>query len=354
MTIPVTKTTTPKPKVAETELGFGKVFTDHMFIVNYHEGSGWHDPRIVPFAPLSLSPAACVLHYGQAMFEGMKCFRLEDGKSYLFRPLDNCRRMANGAGRICMPAVPEETFMEGLHALVRLEQDWIPRTPGTALYLRPTLFATESFLGVRPAHEYFFIIICSPVGAYFGKDGLKAVRIWVETNEVRAARGGLGAVKAAANYAASLHASFSAKQRGFDQVLFLDARDHEYIEEVGTMNLFAVIGDKVVTPPLSDSILAGITRDSIITLARDMGLTVEERPIQVSELVNASRNGTLKEIFGTGTAAVVSPVGELVGDTLQLTVGDGGVGPITRKLYEEILGIQRREREDRHNWVVAV
>jgi branched-chain amino acid aminotransferase len=352
MDITVTRTTTPKARPPEAELGFGKHFSDHMFLMNYAAGKGWHQPRIVPYGPLALDPAAAVLHYGQEMFEGTKAFRCADGSVALFRPQANSKRMATGAPRLCMQCPSEAEMTQAMRALVAVETDWVPRAPGTALYLRPTLIATEAFLGVRPALEYLYFIIASPVGNYYGGHGLKAVRIWVETKEVRAPRGGLGATKAGANYAASLHAAMKAKEQGFDQVLWLDAREHRSVEEVGTMNLFAVLGGTLVTPPLSDSILAGVTRDSVLTLARDLGWKVEERPLSLEELREAHRSGALTEVFGVGTAAVISPVGELAHEGGKLVINQGQVGPVSNRLFEEISALQRGARPDPHGWLV--
>ncbi len=355
MAITVTKTTTPKSRPPEAELGFGKYFSDHLFAMNYTPERGWHDARIAPYAPFAMDPAAGVFHYGQAMFEGSKAFRGVDGRLQLFRPEAHAKRMAIGAPRLSMVCPEEQQMLEGVHALVKADADWVPHSPGTALYLRPTLIATEGFLGVRPATTFLFFIIACPVGSYYGGQGLKAVRIWVETHDVRAPKGGLGAVKAGANYAASLHAAQAAKKAGYDQVLWLDGREHEFIEEVGTMNLFVVLGGKLVTPPLSDSILAGVTRDSVIALARSQGLTVEERPLSVKELRAAHQSGSLSEVFGTGTAAVISPVGELAfagGETL--LINGGKPGPISSSLFETISGIQRGTKPDPHGWMVPV
>jgi branched-chain amino acid aminotransferase len=341
MEIKVTKTTTPKSHPPEAELGFGRYFSDHVFTLDYTTEKGWHDAKIVPYGPFSVDPAAGVFHYGQAMFEGSKAFRGADGKLRLFRPMAHAERMAVGAPRLCMPCPSTADMVEACKALVRVDADWVPKSEGTALYLRPTLIATEGFLGVRPANTYKYFIIASPVGSYYGGNSLKPVRIWVETVEVRAPRGGLGAAKAGANYAASLHAAVKAKKQGYDQVLWLDSQSHELVEEVGTMNLFAVVGDTLITPPLSDSILAGVTRDSVITLMREQGVKVEERALSVKELRAAHAKGELKEIFGTGTAAVISPVGELAfaGETMR--INDGKPGAVGLKLYETITGIQR-------------
>jgi branched-chain amino acid aminotransferase len=285
--IRTTKTTHPKAHPPENELGFGKHFSDHVLIVEWSEGRGWHDARIEPYHALSIDPAASVLHYGQALFEGLKAFRNDAGDVQLFRVQAHADRMAKGAPRLCMPALDPGDFVAAVKTYVSVEQSWIPTAPGTALYLRPTIVADEPFLGVRPSSRYIFFLIASPVGSYYGGDALKPVRIWVEKEQVRAASGGLGAVKAAANYAASLQAAVRAKKAGFDQVLWLDHKEHAYVEEVGTMNLFAVFGDTLVTPPLSDSILAGITRDSILALAASLGVKTEQRRISVKELWEA-------------------------------------------------------------------
>ena len=266
----------------------------------------------------------------------------------------HARRMAAGAPRLCMPHPPEGDMLAAAQLLVQVEADWVPKAEGTSLYLRPTLIATEGFLGVRPAQAYRYFIIASPVGAYYGGKGLKSVRIWVETHDVRAPRGGLGAVKAGANYAASLSAAQKAKKDGYDQVLWLDGATHEHIEEVGTMNLFVLIGKTLVTPPLSDSILAGVTRDTVIVMAHDQGYTVEQRPIGVTELRAAHKDGSLKEVFGTGTAAVVSPVGELSFGGEQMIIGSGKPGAVATKLYEDIISIQRGTKADAHGWMVPI
>jgi len=354
MEIRITRTTTPKKRPAESELGFGKYFSDHMFRADYTPEQGWHDARVLPYGSLGLDPAAGVFHYGQAMFEGLKAFRGVDGKVRLFRPEANARRMASGAPRLCMESPPVADLVKSYEALVRVDIDWVPRAPGTALYLRPTLVATEPFLGVRAATRFTYFIIASPVGNYFAGSGLKAVKIWIEKHQVRAPRGGLGAVKAGANYAASLFAAQAAKKAGYDQVLWLDGRDHEFVEEIGTMNFFAVIGNSLVTPPLSDSILPGVTRDTLLTLGRELGLTVEERPLSVNELKAASKAGTLKEAFGSGTAAVVSPVSELAWEGEKLVLGDGRPGVVAQNLYAELTAIQRAEKPDRHGWLTVV
>lgn len=354
MDIRITKTTTPRPRNPDAELGFGRIFTDHLFAMDWTEGSGWHDARVEPYGPFSMDPASSVLHYGQSMFEGSKAFRGDDGVLRLFRPGDHMRRMARGAERLCLPPPPPEQALEALTTLVKVDADWVPSSPGTALYLRPTLLANEAFLGVRPSARCLYFIIASPVGSYYGGAGPRPVRIWVEKDEVRAPRGGLGSVKASANYAASLHAAWQAKQRGYDQVLWLDGRDHAFVEEVGTMNLFVLLGDTLITPALSDSILAGITRDSVIQIAKDEGRKVEERPLPLEELLSAQRSGLLKEIFGTGTAAVISPVGELAFPEGNLVINDGAPGPVGMAFHEHITSLQRGARPDPHGWMAAV
>jgi branched-chain amino acid aminotransferase len=354
MDIRISKTTTPKTKPPEAELGFGKFFSDHLFAMDYSEQQGWFDARVVPYAPFQMDPAAGVFHYGQAMFEGSKAFRGADGRIRLFRPADHAHRMAIGAPRLCMAHPSEADMLEAAKSLVKVDADWVPKSEGTSLYLRPTLIATEGFLGVRPATKYLYFIIASPAGNYFGGKGLKSVRIWVETHDVRAPRGGLGATKAGANYAASLLSAMKAKKAGFDQVLWLDGKDHEYVEEVGTMNVCFLLGKTLVTPPLSDSILAGVTRDSVLTLAREAGLTVEERPISIKEIRSAHQSGKLSEVFGTGTAAVISPVGELAFTGEKLVINEGKPGPVAQQLCETIGAIQRGAKPDTHGWLVDV
>jgi branched-chain amino acid aminotransferase len=352
--ITVQRTDHPRPREPESTLGFGRVFTDHMLTMEWTVGRGWGRASIQPYAPLQLDPAASVLHYGQAMFEGMKAFRGADGIVRLWRLMRHCQRMQAGSPRLCMPHVPPEDMAQAIEALVRVDADWVPSAPESALYIRPTMIATEGFLGVRPAERYLFFVILSPVGAYYGDGALTPVRIFVERTLTRAAPGGLGAAKAAANYAAGLYAAVEARKAGYAQVLWLDGVEHRYIEEVGTMNLFVVIGDELVTAPLSDSILAGVTRDCVLTLAREWGVTVSERKVAIDEIVAAHRAGTLREVFGSGTAAVVSPVGELSVDGEALIVNANQPGPLSLRLYEEITGIQRGVRPDRYGWLTPV
>jgi len=346
-------TATPKPRPKDSELVFGRIFTDHMVLIDYEVSRGWYDPRVVPYGALSLDPAAAVLHYSQELFDGLKAFRGADGKVRLFRIDRHCRRMSEGAARLCMPGIDPELMREALLSLVRTDSAWVPSTPGTSLYLRPTLIATEPFLGVRPAERYLFFIIASPVGPYSG-DAFEPAKIWVEDQFVRAAPGGLGAVKAGANYAASLLAAKEAKKRGFAQVLWTDATEHRYLEEVGTMNMVVRIGDEFITPPLEGTILGGITRDSVITLLRDWGHVINERPIGMEELIAAHKRGELREVFGCGTAAVITPVGELGWKTERLVVNDGRPGEAAKRLFDAITGIQYARQADPHRWMTPI
>lgn len=350
LNIEIHRTTAPKARPNEKELGFGKFFTDHMAVVEYDADRGWHDARVVPYGPIALDPSAAVLHYGQELFEGIKAFRGDDGKIRTFRIDKNCNRMNEGAARICMPTMDPEQMAEVIAAAIRVDADWVPHAPGTALYIRPTLIATEPFLGVRPSKTYKFLVILSPVGAYFA-EGLNPVKIWVENKYVRAARGGLGYIKAGANYAASLLAAEEAKKKGYAQVLWLDANEHKWFEEVGTMNLFVRLGDEIVTAPLGGSILAGVTRDSVLTILRDWGMKVSERPISIDEVATAASRGELKEVFGTGTAAVISPVKELCYKGETLKVGDGKTGEVSQRLYDAITGIQYGRVPDTRGWL---
>ena len=354
MDIKITKTTSPKAKPQKGEkLGFGKIFTDHMFMMNYTEGKGWHDARIVPYGNISLDPSAMVFHYGQEMFEGLKAYRGADDKIYLFRPDMNAKRANASNERLCIPEIPEEMFVEAVKAVVDVDRDWVPSEEGTSLYIRPFVIATDEFLGVAPSKTYLFIVILSPSGAYY-ESGLAPVGIWIEDDYVRAVKGGMGFAKTGGNYAASLIAQVKAHDSGYSQVLWLDGVERKYIEEVGAMNIFFKIGGKVVTPMLNGSILPGITRNSIIHVCKSWGYEVEERRISVDELVAAAKDGTLEEVWGTGTAAVVSPVGKLRYVDDVMTIGDGGIGELTQKLYDELTGIQWGKREDPYGWRVTV
>jgi branched-chain amino acid aminotransferase len=351
--IRITKTATRKPKPKDSELGFGQFFTDHMFVVDFQEEKGWYDPRVEPYGPLSLDPATAVLHYGQGLFEGLKAFRGPDGKIRLFRPQKHVERLNRTAERMCIPALDPELVLRSWTTMVDVDRDWIPSTVGTSLYVRPTIIASEPFLGVRPAKEYLYFVILSPVGAYY-PEGINPVRIKVIDKYVRAVPGGLGEAKTAANYAASLYAAEEAKHEGFTQVLWLDGVHRRYIEEVGTMNIMLRIGDEVITPPLAGTILAGVTRDSVLTLLREWKVPVAERPITIDEVVQAAHAGTLREVFGTGTAAVISPVGELAYKGERIVVHGGRIGELTQKLYDTIVGVQYGTAPDIHGWTVNV
>ncbi|MFO0617036.1 MAG: branched-chain amino acid aminotransferase [Polyangiaceae bacterium] len=351
MAISITLTSSKRALPDPSDLGFGKHFSDHMFTMAYDaDRGGWQDGAVVPYAPFQLDPAAGALHYGQTMFEGLKAFRQPDGAIALFRPRKHAERMQKGAARLCMPGPEVDAFLAGVRALVQTDAAWVPSAPSTSLYIRPTLIATEAFLGVRPSNQYMFFVITSPVGSYYG-GGLRPVKIWVELEQTRAAKGGIGAAKAAANYVASLQAAVRAKKAGYEQVLWLDSTKHEYVEEVGTMNFMVVIGDELVTPPLSDSILAGVTRDSVLTIAPELGLKAVERPLALAEIVAAQKSGQLREVFGCGSAAVVSPVGELALGQEKLKVGNGETGPIAKALHDTITGIQRGTTPDKHGWL---
>jgi branched-chain amino acid aminotransferase len=342
-----------KPRPPSSELGFGRYFTDHMFLMDFDAKRGWHSPRIVPHEPLAIDPAASVLQYAQGLFEGLKAIRGYDGKIRLFRPDRHCERMTHGSARMCMPVVPKEAMLQAIIELVRLDQDWVPSTPTTALYLRPTIIGTEPFLGVRPSGAYTFFIIASPVGAYY-EEGFNPVSIWVEDECVRAARGGLGAVKAGANYAASLYAAEQAKKNGYSQVLWLDAAEHKYLEEVGTMNLFVDIDGVFLTPALDGSILDGVTRSSIITLLHEWNREVIERPISIDEIESAEAEGRLREVFGCGTGAVISPVGELGHKDKRMIINGKKPGPMAQRLFDELTSIQHGRVPDTRGWLVEV
>jgi len=332
------------------ELGFGKYFTDHMLVADWREGQGWYDARIVPYGPFQLEPAAAVFHYGQEIFEGLKAYRQADGAIALFRPEMNLARFNRSAVRLALPEVPDTLFLDGLRELLRLEGDWVPTAPGTSLYIRPALIATEPALGVKAARECRFFIILSPVGAYY-PTGFAPIRMLVEDELVRAAPGGTGAAKTGGNYAGSLLAAKGAKGRGFDQVLWLDAIEHRYIEEAGAMNIFLVIDDQLVTPPLSGTILGGITRDSLLQLAPTLGVAVNERPVAVEEMLGGIKNGRISEVFAAGTAAVIAPVGALGYREELVNFGEGMVGRVTRLLYDNLTGIQYGRVADKLGWL---
>jgi len=335
------------------KIPFGKVFTDHMLKMKYTTKDGWHDMTIEPYSPFEMDPASMVLHYGQAIFEGMKAYKDNKGNIRLFRPEENFKRLNISAERLKIPTINSNLALNGLKELLKIEKDWIPTEEGTSLYIRPTIIATDPFLGVRPSETYMFFIILCPVGPYYA-EGFNPISISVENEYVRAVKGGTGAVKAAGNYAASLYAAANAKKKGYTQVLWLDGIEHKYIEEVGSMNIFFEFNDELVTPELSGSILPGITRKSIVQLARDMGKNVVERPISIDEVFDRFEKGELREVFGTGTAAVVSPVGEMEWDDKVIKINNGKSGKTTLKLFHELCGIQSGEVEDKYDWTIVV
>ncbi len=340
-----------KPKYTdEAQLGFGRIFTDRMLLVEWKAGQGWVDARIEPYAPFVLDPASLVFHYAQEIFEGLKAYKWEDGTIALFRPEMNARRFNLSAERICMPQLPEELFLHGIEELVKLERDWIPTSSGTSMYIRPTMIAVEPVLGVKPSDHFYFYVILSPVGAYYPA-GFNPIRIMVEDQYVRAVCGGTGEAKTGGNYASSLKAALEAKKKGFDQVLWLDGGKRRFIEEVGAMNMLFAYGDKVVTAPLTGSILNGVTRDSVLQLADSLGFSVAEQPIEVDQLLADIRSGKVTEAFGAGTAAVITPVGSLGYKGELLPIGNGGVGRLTQLLYDTLTGIQNGRIEDRFGWI---
>jgi branched-chain amino acid aminotransferase len=355
MDIRMVKTATGllKAKPDENSLGFGQHMADHMFVMQYDNGTGWHDAVIKPYENFSLDPAAMVLHYGQAIFEGLKAYRGSNDKIYLFRPTDNLKRMNVSAARMCMPEIPVDLVCRAMKKLVSLDREWVPRLEGATLYIRPTMIASEAGLGVRPSKQYLFFIINCPVGAYY-PEGFNPVKIFVTDKYVRAVAGGVGNVKTAGNYAASIMAAVEAQKQGYTQVLWLDAIERRFIEEVGTMNIFFLIGDELITPPLTGSILPGITRDSVLRLTRDWGLKVSEKRITIDEVLAANEKGSLQEIFGTGTAAVISPVGELNYKGMVCTINHGKTGELARKLFTELQAIQNGYKRDPYGWVVEV
>ncbi|MCZ2257798.1 branched-chain amino acid aminotransferase [Sporosarcina sp. G11-34] len=353
LNIHVELTESKKEKPLSDQLEFGRVFTDHMFIANYTEGEGWADHRIEPYRPLTLDPAAIVFHYGQTVFEGLKAYRSEDGTVRLFRPEQNMKRLNASSDRISMPKVNEELALEALKKLIEIDQDWIPTAEGTSLYIRPFVIATEAYLGVSPSTKYQFMIILSPVGSYY-KGGIEPVKILVENDYVRAVSGGTGTAKTAGNYASGLKAQEIAGQKGYAQVLWLDGIERKYIEEVGAMNVFFKINGEVITPALNGSILEGITRKSVIELLNHWDIPVIERKVSMEEIRTAQRNGLLEEAFGTGTAAVISPIGELSWKDEKLVVNNGEIGKLSEKIYAKLTGIQTGKVEDPFGWVVEI
>lgn len=356
MAIPVTKVDAsrlkPKPR-DESKLGFGQHFSDHMFLMRHEPDKGWHEPRIEPYRPLDLDPAAMALHYGQAVFEGLKAYRGKDDGVYLFRYMRNLERLNRSCDRLEIPTFPVDVVAEGLKKLVLLDGEWIPRSKGTSMYVRPTVVAVDPFLGVRPSGTYLFYIIVGPVGAYY-PEGFNPVRIWVSEEYVRAVRGGVGEAKCAGNYAGSLKAQAMAQKAGYTQVLWLDALERRYVEEVGTMNMFFVLGDEVVTSPLTGSILPGITRESVIHLCREWGLKVEERMLSIDEVVEGAGSGRLSEAFGSGTAAIISPVGWISYRGREHEVAGGKVGELSLRLYNTILDMQYGETPAPEGWVERI
>jgi branched-chain amino acid aminotransferase len=354
MEITITRTTAPKTKPSTEGIPFGTYFSDHMFLMNYTEGQGWHDARIVPYGPLSLEPTTMVLHYAQEIFEGLKAYRTADGKIQLFRPTENIARMNRSAEKLCIPQVPEDIYLQALKTLVEVDKDWVPSEPDTSLYIRPFIFATDPHLGVHVAHTYLFCIVTSPVGSYY-PEGLNPVKIAIESREVRAVRGGTGFAKCGGNYAASLHAGAVAEAKGFSQVLWLDGVEQKYIEEVGAMNVMFKINGKIVTPSLAKgTVLPGITRKSVLEVLKDWGYEIEERDLSVDELIAAAEDGSLEEAWGTGTAAVISPIGQIIYQDKEHTINSFQIGALTQKLYDTVTGIQWGKQADPYGWVVPV
>lgn len=358
LTVELAPTTSPKSAEERARLlqdpGFGQVFTDHMVTARYAPGAGWHDARLTAYAPITLDPATSVLHYGQAIFEGLKAYHQPDGSVALFRPEQNARRFQRSARRLAMAEVPEQLFLDAVKALVTADRDWVPTKPGESLYLRPLEFALDPFLGVRPSQEYQFLLFASPAGAYF-TGGVQPVTVWLSTEYTRAAPGGTGEAKCAGNYAASLVAQAQAAEQGCDQVVWLDAVEHRFVEEMGGMNLYFVFADgRLVTPALTGTLLPGVTRDSILTLGADMGLEVEERQISTEEWEAGCADGTISEVFACGTAAVVTPVGKVKHAGGSFDVADATPGAVTLKVRESLLGIQHGTAPDPHNWMVKV
>ena len=353
MEIKIVKTQNHKVMPPESELGFGKVFSDHMFVMDYEAGKGWYDARIVPFAPIAIHPASTVLHYGSEIFEGLKAYRAENGDIQLFRPMENVRRMNNSADRMCLPTIPEEDMLEAIKTFVDVERDFVPYSFGTSLYLRPFMFGNDESLGVHTVKRATFMIIASPSGSYY-KEGINPVKIMIESEDVRAVKGGTGEAKCGGNYAASNRAGEKAAKRGYSQVLWLDGVHRKYIEEVGAMNVMFKIDGEIVTPALSGSILPGITRKSCLEVLCSKGYKVSERLLSVDELIAACKEGRLEEAWGTGTAAVVSPIGKLMYEDVEYDVNGGKIGATTQELYDTLTGIQWGKIEDSFGWIEKV
>ena len=346
-------TKAPKEKPVGSKIPFGVYMTDHMFLMDYAPDKGWYDPRIVPYGPFEIDPSCMVLHYAQEIFEGLKAYRAADGSVRLFRPWENYKRMNNSCIRMSMPALDEAFCLEATKRLVDIDRDWVPTEKDTSLYIRPFIIATDNHIGVHASHTYRFAIILSPVGPYY-PEGLDPVKIMIEDEDVRAVRGGTGFAKCGGNYAASLRAGERAGEKGYSQVLWLDGVERKYIEEVGAMNIFFKINGEIVTPELNGSILPGITRNSCLHLLRSWGMKVTERRLSVDELLDAAESGALEEAFGSGTAAVVSPVGTLAFGDRVYTVGDGGIGATAQKLYDQLTGIQWGREADPFDWTVII
>ena len=353
MQIKIQKTTTPKAKPDWKNLGFGHIFTDHMFIMDYDEGQGWHDARIVPYQPLVLDPSALVFHYAQECFEGLKAYRCADGSAQLFRPDKNAERMQSTHERLCIPEIPVADFVDAVKALVSVDKDWVPAEPDTSLYIRPFTIATEPILGVKASAKYQFIVICSPSGAYY-EEGLNPVKIYVEDEYVRATPGGTGYIKCGGNYAASIAAGEKAHKLGYSQVLWLDGVERKYVEEVGAMNIMFKMGGEIYTAATVGTVLPGITRMSCIELLKNWGYKVNEGKLAIDTVMDAGRNGTLEEVFGTGTAAVISPVGSLMYEKEVVEINNFEIGELTQKLYDTLTGIQYGKLEDTFGWTVKV
>ncbi|MBQ5801317.1 MAG: branched-chain amino acid aminotransferase [Clostridia bacterium] len=353
MEIKITKNTNPAEKPESSKLGFGKIFTDHMFIMDYTEGEGWHDARIVPFGPLQIHPACTALHYGAEIFEGLKAYRRKDGKVQLFRPIENIRRMNRSAERLCLPTIPEDLAMQVLTEFVAFEQEWTPYDEGTSLYIRPFMFGNDETLGVHSVKRATYVIITSPVGSYYA-EGINPVKIMIEADDVRAVRGGTGEAKCGGNYAASTRAGQKAEKQGYAQVLWLDGVERKYIEEVGAMNVMFKIDGEVVTPALTGSILPGITRKSCVELLTNEGYKVSERRLSIDELEKALEDGKLEEAWGCGTAAVISPIGTLSYKGKVYEVNNGKIGEVTQHLYDTLTGIQWGKVEDKYSWTVLL
>ena len=353
MEFEIIKTTSSRLGVTDlVNLGFGEVFSDHMFNMDYKDGA-WRSPRIVPFGPVEILPSMCCLHYGQMVFEGLKAFRTRSGLLQIFRPDKYHGRFNRSCRRLCIPETDYRLFLSSLQGLIDLDQEWVPKRKGYSLYIRPFIFASDSYLGVKVSKSYRYMVITSPVGSYY-QEGANPVSLVTSREYIRAAKGGLGTAKTPANYAASLLPAQEAIQKGFSQILWLDAAERRYVEEVGTMNMFFYMEGRLVTPSLEGTILEGVTRDSVIRIARDWGITVEERKVAIDEVLASARQGKLQEVFGTGTAAVISPVGRIQHDDTSITIHEGKPGPLAQKLYDEITGIQYGEREDRFRWCIPV